>query len=245
MSLKYSLISLLAVILGFLGGFLLANALNRSDMDKLKLENEKLASQLTENEAKHKETTLSDEEIRSRIEEADKNPTDFKFNKGLGIALYHYGASKQDDKLINEALRLLERANSLENGDNDILIALGNGYFDLGYLKKGDQNFDISRKYYQESLKHDPKNPAVITDYGLTYFLDENPDLTKAISELEKANEIDPKYEKALQFLIQAYWKQRNNAKAGEYLDKLKEVSPNNPSISELMSMLTRDPETN
>jgi hypothetical protein len=57
---------------------------------------------------------LSDEEIDAKIAEADSNPENLQFQKGLGVALYRYGAMRQDVAVIDKALKILERAHQLD-----------------------------------------------------------------------------------------------------------------------------------
>src|SRR5688572_2432592 len=90
-------ISVLAVVISFIGGFLLANAFNRSELDALRAENARLKNDRTQTTS---QPDLTADEIRQRIAEADQNPDDFSFQKNLGIALYRYAAMKQDAELL-------------------------------------------------------------------------------------------------------------------------------------------------
>ena len=53
-----------------------------------------------------------------------------------------------------------------------------------------------------------------------------NPDITKAVSDLEKAIELDPKFIDALYAMAAAYKKLAEYEKAVEYLDRLLEIEP-------------------
>ncbi len=129
-------LSIVAVIVSFAGGFLVANALNRSEINQLHAENGRLTTNAAEAKQTETDSTLSVDEIRARIAEADKNPGDAAFQKNLGLALYQYGAMKKDSDTLAEAIRLLSRAHDSNPKDYDVLTTLGNANFDIGYFKK-------------------------------------------------------------------------------------------------------------
>ncbi|HSK74555.1 MAG TPA: tetratricopeptide repeat protein [Pyrinomonadaceae bacterium] len=234
MNKRFLWISVLAVVVSFIGGFLLANALNRNELHLLRAENERLkkTSQDSPN------NTLADEEIRAKIAEADQNPESFEFQKNLGIALYRYARIKQDVPLLTDVERLLSRANKLNEKDFDVLETLGHTYFDIGYAKKDNENFQKSREIYEKALAEKPGNIDIKTDYGLTYLFENPPQNEKAVEQLNKVLEENPRHERALQFIAQAHVRQKNYKEAENYLAKLKEVNPKNEFIAELESQI-------
>ncbi|MBI5248511.1 MAG: tetratricopeptide repeat protein [Desulfomonile tiedjei] len=56
----------------------------------------------------------------------------------------------------------LEKMLAARPNDADVLIQLGNDYFDSG-------SHDKALEYYQKALEVDPRNPDVITDMGISY----------------------------------------------------------------------------
>lgn len=227
-------ISMAAIIISFFGGFLLANALNRNELNTLRAEAERLKSSSNAAPNNNAELSLSDEEIRQKIAEADKNPDNFNFQKNLGLALYRYAAMKQNVLLLAEVARLLTRASQKDEKDYDVLIALGNSYFDIGYIKKDDENLKKSREFYQKALTQKPNDADVRTDLGLTYFLVNPPETDKALAEFEKSLQTNPKHEKTLQVMAQAFLSQNKTVEAEKYLTLLKEVNPKNQFLPEL-----------
>ena len=223
--------SVLVVLISFIGGFLLANAFNRSELGELRAENARLK---TERNATASQPDLTPEEIKQRITEADKNPGNFSFQKNLGIALYRYAAMKKDADLLVETARILQRANELNPKDYEVLVALGNLFFDIGYIKKDSEKFGQSRAFYEKALVQRPGDGDVRTDYGLTFFFGNPPDNERAITEFQKSLDENPKHERALQFLIQAYLKAGKKGEAENYLAQLKQINPNAPSLSEI-----------
>ncbi len=233
-------LSILAVILSFIGGFFLANALNKSELETLRTENNRLKTTPPTSDTKDAETSLSDEEIRKKLAEADQNPNNFQVQKTFGTALYQYGAMKKDAKLIAESARLLERAYQNNPADKDTAITLGHSYFDVGYYNKDNESLAKARQIYTKLLENSPKDAEIRNDLGLTYFLQTPPDLEKAAVEMKKTLESNPKHEKSLLFLVQIYIKQNKTQEAENYLAKLKEINPNAPSLADIQQQMAK-----
>lgn len=235
---KFWWLSIVAVIISFIGGFFLANALNRGELEKLRVENEKLKTAPTLNAPG--DENLSDEEIIQKIKEADQNPQNFNFQKDLGIALYRYATMKQKVAMLDDVERLLTRANSINATDYDVLVVLGNAVFDIGYAKKDNERFQRAREIYQTALKQKPEDIEVQTDLALTYFFTNPPDYHNTIEELNKTLKKNPNHERALQFIVQAYLKINKKTEAADALAKLKKVNLSNPIIPELESKVNQ-----
>jgi tetratricopeptide (TPR) repeat protein len=238
MSGKFWWISIAAVIISFIGGFFLANTLNRGELDKLRVENEKLKTAPPQNAPGGE--SLSEEEIQQKIKEADQNPQNFNFQKDLGIALYRYATMKQKVAMLNDVERLLTRANSINANDYDVLVVLGNAVFDIGYANKSNEKFEQAREIYLKALKQKPEDIEVQTDLSLTYFFSNPPDYAKAIEELNKTLKKNPNHERTLQFVVQAYLKAGKKQEAADALAKLKQINPNNKIIPELEAELNQ-----
>ncbi len=179
--------------------------------------------------------------FRCRLfQEADRNPTNFAFQKGLGLALYRYATVKQDTKLLEEFERLLKRANELDAKDYDVMVALGNVNFDVGYFKKDNQKFQEAREFYEKALEQKPNDSDVRTDLGLTYFLTTPPETDRAIAEFQKSLQTNAKHEKTLQVLTQALLAQNKTKEAEKYLDLLREVNQNNENLPKLTAQLAQ-----
>lgn len=241
MNTKYIWLSVVAVIVSFIGGFLLANALNKSEIANLRSENERQKKEASEAPQNQNETTLSDEEIKKRISEADQNPTNFAFQKSLGLALYQYAGMKQNADLLGEVTRLLDRSYQNNPNDYDVLVALGNSYFDIGLLKKEQENLIKSRSYYQKALDINPGDIEVTTDLGLTFLLISPPETEKALSEFKKSLEKNPNHEKTLRGIAQALISQKNFDEAEKYISTLQKVNPQSPHLVELQEQLKKE----
>lgn len=238
MNKKTLALSLIAVFISFLGGFLLANALNKNELNTLRSDVEKLKNSRNAESSNGSEITLSDEELRHKISEADQNPTNTAVQRGLGLALYRYALIKQDSEILSDVARLLMRSYEKDPNDFEVTTALGNVYFDIGYFKKDDENFQKAREFYAKALKQKPNDADVRTDFGLTYFLLNTPENEKAIAEFQKSLQINPKHEKTLQVISQALLAENKFEEAEKYISKLKQVNGNNPGLAVLTARL-------
>ena len=245
MNTKFLTLSIVAVLLSFIGGFLLANSLNRGEMNTLRAENERLKQNPQSTGAPNQsEPGLSDDEIREKIAEADRNPNNYSYQRNLGLALYRYGAMKQDADLIGQSTRLLQRAYDNNPKDYDVAVALGNGFYDIGFFKKDEQSFARGREYYLKALEQKPNDADVRTDLGLSYYLTTPPDLAKAAVELGRALEANPKHERALQFMTQTMLRQNKRAEAEKYHARLREINPQVPNVDQIVAQLEQEQKT-
>lgn len=232
------LIAIAAALAGFIGGFLFANSLNRSEMNAIRSQAPATVAANTAQPQNADGETLSDAEIQAKIDEADKNADNFTFQKNLGIGLYRYGSMKNAPKIVSEAARILIRANTLNPKDYEVLVALGNAQFDVGFFNKDAAAFAQARTTYGKALEQKPDDLDVQTDLGLTYFLQEPPDNAKAASTLEKVLAADPKHTRSMQFLVQTYTKQGKLDDAEKMLAKLKQLEPNNAQLGDLTGQI-------
>ncbi|HUR99977.1 MAG TPA: tetratricopeptide repeat protein, partial [Pyrinomonadaceae bacterium] len=229
----------IAAVLGLAAGFILANSINRSELSTLRAENERLKTAGGAGTTVDAKSALTDDEINATIAKADQSPNDFDTQRNIGVAIYRYGAMKQDEKLIRESVRILDRAAGLRPDDYDVTLSLANANFDVGYFTKDNDALAKARNFYSKALVSKPENVDVRTDLGLTYFLQNPPDFDNAINEFKKSLEKNPKHEKTLQFMVQTLVKQNKTSEASDYLERLRAVNPKNESIGELTSMLS------
>lgn len=230
---KLSAAVAVGITAGFITGFLVANSLNKSELEEVRTQ---LAAAKTAggDGAGRSSMELSQQEIRDKITEAEANPGNFEFQKMLGGALYRYAAMKQDAALLDDAAKLLGRAHELNGDDYDVLVSYGNISFDLGQIKKDKSLNERARELYRKALEKNPKDANVRTSLGVSYLETEDPDPKKALDELTSAVEIDPKNGKAVRYLAKAYAEVGDKVNAGKYLEELKKIDPENPAIAEL-----------
>lgn len=232
------LVGIAALLAGFIAGFVLANKLNGSEIALLRSQAGQRPPANSNQPQQPDQFSLSEEEIRSKIEEADKNPDNFAFQKDVGIAFYRYATTTQNLPLFEQAIRILERANSLNGSDFDLLVALGNGHFDLGFAKKELASFQKARDIYAKALAIKPDDADVQTDIGISYFVQEPQDLARAATELQRVADANPGHTRSMQFLVEVYVRQNKIAEAEKVLARLKDASPDNPAVRQLTSMI-------
>lgn len=235
---KFAALTIASIILSFVGGFLLANSLNRAELDKLRKGETIAATNADPAANRQDQAALSDEEIQARLSEADRNPTDISFQKNLGLALFKYAGMRQDGKLLLEVSRLLDRVYKSNPKDYENLVALGHSYFDAGLITENNEVFLRSRPIYLEALKIKPDDIEIRTDLGLTYVLSEPPDYEKALIELDRSIKQDPEHEKTLSALAQVFTGKREFDKAESTIAKIESLDPNYAQIPELKRRL-------
>src|SRR5688572_18176185 len=121
-------------LIGLVAGFILANSLNRSELTNLRAEADRLKTERSAGPGQGSAPALSEEEINSTIARAEQSPNDFEIQRNIGVAIYRYGAMKQDEKIILRSVPLLERAANLRANDFDVTLTLANAHFDVGYF---------------------------------------------------------------------------------------------------------------
>lgn len=237
---KFSLwFSLIAVVASFAGGFLLANRLNKSEIDRIKSQNADSAK--NENTAgQNVESDLTNDEISRKLADADDNAGDFDYQKKLGIALSQYAAAKNDFKVLKDTEKILLRADQLKKQDLDVLNALGNLNFDLGYHEKSNERLAMARDFYGQIIEKNPADYSAKTDSAITFYLQTPPDYETAARELKASLKIKPDNQKTLQFLIQTYLKMGKTDEAAGILEKLKTIDPQTPSLKEIATQLAQ-----
>lgn len=236
------LIAAAACLAGFVAGFMFANSLNRNQMAGQVSPPQQTAANTAPSGQSPGSDVLSPEEIKAKVASADQNPTDFGYQKSLGLSLYRYASLKQDAGLLPDAIRIMQRAQDLDPADRDLQIGLGNAHFDVGYFNKDNAAFERARVFYKKALARVPADVDVRTDLALTYFLTDPPDYDQAVTEFEKGLEINPKHERSMQFLIQTYFKQNNPSKAASLLERFKTANPSSPAIPELTNLVAGIP---
>lgn len=224
-------LALISAIVFFVAGFAFANFLNRSEMNDLRGENERLKTNQT---TSADGINLTNEEIDAKLVEAEQNASNFTFQKNLGLGLYRYGVMKQDKDLIGKSLPVLLRAHGLDKADYDVIVGLGHAYYDVGFYGKDNGSFEKAREYYNKALAIKKDDIEIRTDLGMTYFLQAPPDYPTAIAEFERSLAVNPKHEKTLQFAALAMKNQ--NKDFSKYSEVLRSVNPGNPVLRELAS---------
>ena len=141
--------------------------------------------------------------------------SDYKYYLDEGIVDFRNGKYKNALENINQSISI----------KNDWEIS----YFYRGVVNQAIGNYDDAMIDYTKALKINPK----MTDayYNMAYITlsrkdIEQPDIKKAVENLEKALELDPQFIDALYAMAAAQKKLGDYHKCLEYLEKLLQIEP-------------------
>lgn len=233
-------ISIIGVVISFAGGFLLANAFNRQEIASLQAEVGRLKTDSPQRDETSSETVLTNDEIRQKIDEADRNPDNAEFQKNLGMALYRYATMRQNADLLPDVGRLLERAYTKNPDDYETIIALGNVYTDLYQTKNDAKNLEKSRQFYRKALEIKPNDAEAHNDLGASFLFANPPENERAIAEFQKSLQTNPKDERTLEYLIRATANAGRIDEAENLIAKLKQINPKNEALSDLETLVAQ-----
>lgn len=159
-------------------------------------------------------------EVQAAIDQAKKEPDNF--DAQLKAAEFYYQIQRFDG-----SIEFLKRANQLRPDSREVIVHLGNAYFDSG-------KYDDAEKWYSSALDKKADDVNVRTDLGLTYMFRDTPDYDRAIQEFKRSLELDPNHAPTLQNLTVAYTKKGDAARANQTLATFEVLDPANESIAKL-----------
>lgn len=159
-------------------------------------------------------------EVQAAIDQAKKEPDNF--DAQLKAAEFYYQIQRFDG-----AIEFLKKANQLKPDSREVIVHLGNAYFDLG-------KYEEAEKWYTSALAKKADDVNVRTDLGLTFIFRDKPDYDRAIAEFQKSLALDPNHPQTLQNLTVAYTKKGDAERANQTLTTLEVLDPTNESIAKL-----------
>ena len=152
MNVKILTAALLGLLAGLVAGFTIANSINRSEINSLRGQAETGKKPAANSTASADGFSISDDELKAKIAEADANPENIGYQKNLGSALYRYATMKNNpdiaartnghlpvvviDKAINDRMASTVRHNrargkhSVAGMSNMVFEMLDNGWSD-------------------------------------------------------------------------------------------------------------------
>jgi tetratricopeptide (TPR) repeat protein len=117
--------------------------------------------------------------------------------------------------------RALELQAQQAPGDAAVRAQLGNLYFD-------GERYDQAVRWYEDSLRIDPRNVNVSTDLGVCYYYTNQPD--RALAQFDRSLALDPKHVKTiLNVGIVRAWGKQDLAGAAEAWQKVIALAPDSP----------------
>jgi len=219
------LFSIVGLLIGFVGGFMLANSINRRDVEQAAI-GQTISSTPFINVQTNPQTQSADikdspvammPDVAEKLEKAKNEPDNFDAQTSAGDMYAQIGR-------FDRAAEFYERANKIRRADFKTIVKIGNAYFDL-------KNFETAEKWYRDALKINPEDVNVRTDFGLTFFLREPPDVDRAVREYQASLAKNPNHELTLQNLAAALREKADRAALQEILSRLEKVNPQNPVI--------------
>jgi tetratricopeptide (TPR) repeat protein len=228
---RTALIAAIFLVVGFVGGFLLSNAINRNSVNSQ-------PTIQTSKDVGGGQGDLTPEDIEAAEEALRKEPSNFLLKKRVGIAFYSYGFNKSDVEILERAERILEEARLKFRNDLEVLIALGNSRFDIAFFGKRPAYYVKARESYLEALTLDPKNVTLLLDIGNSYAFGEAPNHKEALSYYTKGLLINPTDERLLQVAATSSIATGDPTAARKYLERLRKVNTSNPVITEIEATL-------
>lgn len=159
-------------------------------------------------------------EVQAAIDKAKQNPNDFEAQ--MKAAELYYQIQR-----FEGAAEFLKKANAIQPDNYEVIVNLGNAYFDAG-------KYDEAEKWYTTAISKKPENVDVRTDFALTFVFRDKPDYDRAIKEFKTVLESSPAHIQALQNLTVAYTKKSDHANAATTLAKLEQADPGNTAIAKL-----------
>jgi len=127
------------------------------------------------------------------------------------------------------AVEFLKRANELKPDNYEVIVQLGNSYFD-------SKQYLEAEKWYAAALAKKADDVNVRTDMGLTFMFRAPADYDRAIKEFNQSLAVNPKHTQTLQNLTVAYTKKGDAEKARSTLARLETEDPTNSALAQLRS---------
>jgi len=219
--------NILFVIVGLLGGFMIgfffANSVNQGSMIASQTGTAQPAAGLPSG---HPAVPGANggggavPEVQAAIDNARQNPTDFEAQ--MKAAELYYQIQRFDG-----AIEFLKKANELQPENYEVIVNLGNSYFDA-------DKYEDAEKAYTAALTKKVDDLNVRTDLGLTFIFRDPPNPDRAIQEFKRVLDADPNHIQALQNLTVAYTKKSDRTGAAATLARLEQADAGNTAITKL-----------
>ncbi|HEX8337599.1 MAG TPA: tetratricopeptide repeat protein, partial [Pyrinomonadaceae bacterium] len=182
--------------------------------------------------------TLTDEQLKSAVAQADAAPSDAELQHKVGQSLYFYAWEKGNAQILPEVARILKRAHTLDPKNYRTAVIGGDAHFLIATQSGDPKTLGEARKFYEAALAQKPDDAQVRTNLGRTYFFDRPPNPQRAIGEYRRALRADPRQELTLQSLAAALIETGGLEEAARRLDELEKASPSNTELAGLRAQL-------
>ncbi|HEX9962462.1 MAG TPA: tetratricopeptide repeat protein [Pyrinomonadaceae bacterium] len=218
------LFTIIGILIGFTGGFFLANSINRSA--GMQTQTASIPNLPANQPPFANQNGGATAQVTEAIERAKNEPDNFEAQYAAANMYY------QIDR-FDEAAEYYEKAVRILPDHYQTLVRLGNSNYGL-------KNYTEAEKWYAQALKIKPDDVDVRTDFGTTFFLREPKDFERAIKEYKTSLEQNPNHEPTLQNLCAVYVEKGDIPNLQETLVRLEKINPQNPIIPKLKEEISR-----
>lgn len=225
--------SIIALLLGLIIGFMVANSINKSWAPPAQVAGAGSQDLPPGHPPVPPGAPTADqpdpqamEAVRTAVTAARNEPANFEAQ--MKAAQLSYNVQRYE-----QAIEFLKRANQLRPGNYEVIVALGNAYFDA-------ESYEEAEKWYAAALDQKPDEVNIRTDLGLTFMFRKSPDLDRAIREFRRSLEINPNHLQTLQNMTVALTRSGQAEDAQATLARLESVNPNNPALQTLRTDLEK-----
>lgn len=199
------------IVIGFAIGFFVMNSINREGISE-KQRDSRQAMAVGPDSVK----PISPE-VEDALEQARSKPQNYDLQIAAGDICMKIGR-------YDNALDFYQAARKLRPKEFQSIVKVGNGFFE-------NKKYANAQELYKKALEMKPDDVAVRTDFGLTFIMQEPPDVDRAIREFNRALESDPRHAIALQNLAIAFRSKGDTESMNKTLARLEKVEPDNPVI--------------
>ena len=215
----------IGLIVGLGIGFFAANSINRNAASQLAATNIQTNAPISKpqtNPANAQGGMMPD--VQQKLDRANNEPENFAAQMNAGDMYAQIGR-------YDKAFEFYQKGVALKPDDFQANVQLANAYFD-------SRQFENAEKYYAKALEINPADVNARTDLGTTFVERQNPDFARAVTEFQKALEIDPNHEPTLYNLAVAYNRMNESENAKKTLSKLEETNPNSQLLARLRQII-------
>jgi len=154
-------------------------------------------------------------EAQAAMDKADRAPQDFDAQAEAARVFYEL-------RDYDKAALYAERALGLRPKDFETLVLAGNARYD-------DEDFAAAASFYERALAVRPDSADVRTDLGNTFF--NRRDFDRALAEYRKAVAADPTHVNSWRNIAAAAINKGDRAAAAEAVERLAALDPQNPDL--------------
>ncbi|HET9532153.1 MAG TPA: tetratricopeptide repeat protein [Blastocatellia bacterium] len=156
--------------------------------------------------------------VSATLEKAKNNPKDFDAQVDAARTFFQIGR-------IPEATEYLKKAYEIKPDDINVTA-------NIGILYSEQKNFVEAEKWFRRAIEISPDESELYVELGATYIQREPPEPDKAIAEMQRALQIEPRNAHALGHLLEAHLLKKDAQQAEEALARLREADPTSQKIS-------------